>query len=327
MNTESYRPGGQEKLSAVFFANGLGDHVLTLPTLRALARVLPTRLALVTAEGPAEFFFGDVGIDRCVQVPMERSGLDAARCFSAEEVARRLGPVECLISLVPWHSPSLSDLIERARPAWSIGLHPDFDFCFPVDADAHSADCSFQMVNKFAPGQRLSDFVRPFALPPWSVAAAEDVRRAAGVGRRLLVVHEETATETKRWDAARLRETLRALTDAHPDLFVIVASRNPPRFRIDDLGESVVAITRVSLPFFVALIAHADFFLGVDSVGLHVADLWNVPGIGLFGPTKPEKWGFRFSSDGIHVDGRGSMHNISVEQVVSAFGSLLTRRP
>lgn len=116
--------------------------------------------------------------------------------------------------------------------------------------------------------------------------------------------------------------TLRVLTTEHPDLFTIVVSRHPPSFQIETLGNSAIAITRVSLPFFLALIARADVFIGVDSVGLHAADLWGVPAIGLFGPTRPEEWGFQFSSKAVHVDGRGSMHSISVEHVVSAFNSL-----
>jgi ADP-heptose:LPS heptosyltransferase len=313
------------KLSAVFFANGLGDYLLTLPSLRGLACALPTRLALITSEGPSEFLFGDVGIDRFVKVPMERPGAGAARYFSAGEAVQKLGPIECLISLVPWHSASLSELSRLARPAWSIGLHPDFDFCVRSNAREHAADRPFNIVKKFAPNFQLSNFADPLSLPRQSVAAAEDVRRAIEVNRRLLVVHEETATDAKRWLPSRMQETLRVLTIKHPELFIIVVSRDPPSFQIESLGEDAIAITRIAFPFFLALIARADIFIGIDSVGLHAADLWGIPAIGLFGPTRPEEWGFRFSGKGVHVDGRGSMHNISVEQVVSAFSLLPTR--
>ncbi len=310
------------QLSAVFFANGLGDYLLTLPALRALAVVLPTRLALVTAEGPSELLFADVGLDRFVEVPMERPDPSAARSFAASDVADRLGPVSCLISLVPWHSPSLTELARLLRPAWSIGLHPEFDFhvrCHPGD---HAADRPFNVVKKFAPDVELADFAGPIALPPESLAAADDVRRAVGSGRRLLVVHEETATEDKRWLGSRMQETLRVLTHDDRDLFAIVVSRGRPSFDVAALGDCAIAITSIALPFFLALIGRADVFIGVDSLGLHAADLWGVPGIGLFGSTRPEEWGFRFTGNGVHVDGRGSMGNIEVEDVVDAFQSL-----
>ena len=310
------------KVAAVFFANGLGDHLLALPSMRALARALPTRVALIAAEGPTEFLFGDVDIDRVVKVQMAR-GFGNASAFSATEVAQELGPVECLISLVEWHSTSLGELQRLVRPAWSIGLTQEFDFCVHGDAREHAADRAFKIVKKFAPDLQLSDFVNPIALPPQSVAAAEDVRRAIGMNRRLLVVHEETSTKVKRWLPSRMQQTLRSLTIEYPDLFIIIVSRDPPSFPIETLGGAAIAITHIAFPFFLALIAQADIFIGVDSVGLHAADLWGVRAVGLFGPTRPEEWGFRFSNKGVHVDGKGSMRNISAKQVFSAVSSLL----
>jgi ADP-heptose:LPS heptosyltransferase len=262
-----------------------------------------------------------VGIDRFIKVDMERKGAGAARSFSATDVAARLGSIDCLISLVPWHSSSLGELAKLACPAWSIGLHTDFDFFVQGDSRGHSADRIFSVVEKFAPNLRMLDFARPPTLPLWSLAAAEDIRRAIGASRRLVVVHEETATEGKRWLPSRMNATLRALTAQHPDLFVVVLSRRPSPSQIESVGAGI-EIARVSLPFFLAVIARADAFIGIDSVGLHAADLWGVPAVGLFGPTRPYEWGFRFSGKGIHVDGEGSTSNISVAQVVSAFNSL-----
>ena len=141
------------------------------------ARVLPTPLALITAEGPTEFLFNDVGIERIVKVPMERPSPDAARCFSPSTVAQQLGPVECLISLVQWHSAALGELLSLVRPAWSIGFHPEFDFCLSSNGGEHAADRTFKLVKKFAPNVELSDFADPPELPPQSVSAAEAVRR------------------------------------------------------------------------------------------------------------------------------------------------------
>lgn len=171
-------------------------------------------------------------------------------------------------------------------PLYARESHPGFP-----DGGEHAADRPFNVVKEFAPDLRLSDFAGPIPLPAESVAAAEDVRRAIGTGRRLLIVHEETASEDKRWLPSRMQETLRALTAEDPDLFAIIVGRGAPSFALEPLGDSATAITHVGLPLFMALIARADVFIGVDSLGIHVADLWGVPSVGLFGPTKPEEWG------------------------------------
>lgn len=307
----------------VFFANGLGDHLLTLPALRALVAVMPGALTLITADGPAELMFGDVGLRDIIQVPMFRPDCSAARDFSVGEVVEKLGDIDCLISLVPWHSESLSRLVEMVRPAWSIGLHSGFDFHVGTDAHQHAADRPFELVRKFDTSLSLERFSKPPTLPLDSIRAAREIRDAIGRDRRLLVVHEETASDDKRWMPCRWKRTLQSLVDKIPNLFVLVISRRPPSFDLSALGGAATAITSIALPFFLALIGEADVFLGVDSIGIHAADLWDIPAVGLFGPTRPAEWGLRFSHRGMHADGEGSMRNISVEQVVDATSHLL----
>ena len=58
--------------------------------------------------------------------------------------------------------------------------------------------------------------------------------------------------------------------------------------RIQDLCGIPLGIT-------FALIGVADLFLGIDSAMLHIADLYRIPGVGIFGSTDPKQWGFRFS--------------------------------
>jgi len=51
---------------------------------------------------------------------------------------------------------------------------------------------------------------------------------------------------------------------------------------------------------------------------LHAADLFRVPGVGLFGPTDPYRWGFRLSPHGRSIWGMGMMEAISREAVLEA---------
>jgi ADP-heptose:LPS heptosyltransferase len=311
------------KHTVVFFANGLGDCILTLPSLRALTRHLPTRLTLVTGGCPAELLFGDVGFSQILSVPMSRVGYSTARQFDAAELSRQLGDADYFISLVPWTSAALSDVVQKSNFEATFGFGPGFDFGLWPDPDKHAADRTFDLVRKFKVDLDITDFANPIRLPEEMVAAAARVRRAIGNDRKTLVVHEETSTASKCWDPIRMRQMLEAITAERRDLTPIIVSRRGPSFDISGLEDQIVSIERVSLGFFLALIADADVFVGVDSVGFHAADLWRVPAVGLFGPTRPEEWGGRFSPSYRHVYGAGRMDDIYVDAVLEAVRSVL----
>jgi hypothetical protein len=111
---------------------------------------------------------------------------------------------------------------------------------------------------------------------------------------------------------ARSNHRRASRTDGHRGL------EAEPSFDISGLEDRIVSIEKASFGFFLALIADADVFVGVDSVGFHAADFWRVPAVGLFGPTRPEEWGGRFSPLFSHVYGAGRMDDISVDAVLDA---------
>ena len=73
---------------------------------------------------------------------------------------------------------------------------------------------------------------------------------------------------------------------------------------------------------FRSLVAQANFFLGVDSCMLHVADFCRVPSIGIFGPTQADEFGFRLGPN-ITIQADGGMRSIEVEMVRRAIESML----
>jgi len=54
---------------------------------------------------------------------------------------------------------------------------------------------------------------------------------------------------------------------------------------------------------------------------LHAADLARVPGVGLFGPTHPATWGFRFAPHR-HL-ARSAMADITAQDVLDAMEDLV----
>ena len=298
--------------------------ILTLPSIRALAQNLDSRVSLVTDDCPSELLFGDAGFSSILNVDMSRTGPGQPRHFNAARVIKLLSDVDFFISLVPWSSRSLQDVIGKSSFKATFGFGLGFDFGLWPDPNKHAADRSFDLVKKFNKDLEITDFAYPIKLPQEMMTAASQVRSAIGDNRKILVVHEETSTPEKCWDPSRMRQMLETVTSERDNLTAIVVSRRGPSFDIRGLEDRVVSIEKVSFEFFLALIAEADVFVGVDSVGLHAADLWNIPAVGLFGPTRPEEWGFRFSTSGSHIYGTGDMTNIEVDAVVNELNRVMS---
>src|SRR5262245_44869753 len=98
------RPHDAER-PAVFFCNGVGDHLLALPALRALASIFPERLTLVCRSGARRQFFSDLQTHRVVEIAMKQRGQHMS--FDADELAPKLSGCDLFLSLNPWHSRDL----------------------------------------------------------------------------------------------------------------------------------------------------------------------------------------------------------------------------
>src|ERR1700724_3696128 len=78
------------------FCNGIGDHLLTLPALRALAYMLAGRLTLSCLPGAREIFFADLPLARVceLQVTGVENGVIS---FDAEDLAVRVRQCDLLM--------------------------------------------------------------------------------------------------------------------------------------------------------------------------------------------------------------------------------------
>jgi ADP-heptose:LPS heptosyltransferase len=144
-------------------------------------------------------------------------------------------------------------------------------------------------------------------------AAARYIAANCGSWDRILFLHPETLPG-KTWSPGRFAWVIKRFLAERPEYMVIVSSLVPADF---DGHEGRVIQTDTHLEFALALMRHADLFLGIDSCFLHAADMFRIPGVALFGPTKPRQWGFRLSPCARHVAGE-SMDKIRPEPVLDA---------
>ena len=293
----------------VFFANALGDHLMNRPALAAMSAYFEGRLTLLARRGFPQIFFPDIPFARVVEQPVDCEA--AARAFDAREAARAIGGCDLFLSLNPWHSPTVDRLIAELSPAQSVGFFEGFSTRLPLDFERHSVDLAFEVARVLLPQARADDYANPIPLCDRDRELARRIRSRIGPGRRLLVVHNETKPE-KQWSPARMAQVLALFLERNPDYFAIVLGEHQSAV---DPGSWIEAVG-MDLPSALGLIAEADLFLGVDSLWLHAADLWRVPGVGIFGPTSAREFGFRFCRSACHVQGAAATSEIAVEDVL-----------
>lgn len=308
-----------------FFVNGYGDHLLTLPALRALARLFAGRLTLICMPGARHTFFAELPL-RAVYAPLMHKEA-GTRTFDAAAVARSVQPCDLLLSLHPWHSSAVDRLLERLAPEHSIGFTSAFQTIVYWQDDRHAVDLAFQIPQWLVPSLQLSDFAGPPVFPREAQEWAAKLRRLAAAPRRILAVHADTLPE-KMWPAERLVRVLDAFLERHPEFLAFVVGSYDQGLNRGRHGRRVVPFYGVPLAHSLALVGQADLFLGVDSCMLHAADFYRIPGVGLFAPPPDAEgyssvagFGFRFARHR-HVCGDGRMESIPEAAVLAALEEL-----
>lgn len=314
---------------AVCFLSNIGDAVLMLPALRALAELFTEPLTLICPAVVYDLCFREVS-DRHVDTtglpltgPRPLPGV-APRAVDYDSLAARIGPVDVFIDTLTWKALSstvIRPLVHRLSPTTTIGFPTDDGYDFVIaKEDCHAADLSFKLVHLFDPALRIEDYAGPLPLPARVVEQARRVRAAVPAGTKVLVVHADTDWADKRWPITRFTALLDQFLARHPDFVVWVVGMGHESLDAGREGRRVYSRLGLPLDLTMALVAQADLFLGVDSSMLHAADLARVPGVGLFGPTRAATWGFRFGPHR-HVE-RASTAKITVAEVLAALDDL-----
>jgi ADP-heptose:LPS heptosyltransferase len=234
-------------------------------------------------------------------------------------VLTRIGTPDLFLTVLPEPYPEWEALADRACPRWR--LHPDPAAVPPRGGtgSVHVVDRAFSVARAFRPDWKPEAFSDPFPLPQASFDFVQSIQ-ANLRGQKLLVVHGETAAE-KCWTATRFRQVIEAFIRDHHEYFVVEIARSKSIFG-NSVPRSVLPLTGMPLSTCVAVAAIADLMLCVDSLFLHIADLWRVPVVGLFGPTEPAQWGCRFTPIYRSVR-RESTAQIEVDAVYAAMEEVL----
>lgn len=307
------------KRPAIFFAGGLGDHILNLPTFRALSALFPGSLRLLCMPDSPRLFFSDLQVQSFHEIPCEADY--SKRNFDVEHAANELSGCDLFISLNIWHSDDMKKLIASLSPQVSVGFNPDFSRSLLLNKNIHAVDAAFSIALEFDDTLRLEDFC---AAPFISARANEIASEILGCfpeGNQLLALHADTHI-TKHWPEERWIDILDAFLEAHEDFFVLVLGQLDFELDTGKFAERVIPCYGLPLDASMAVLSKANFFLGIDSCLLHAADFFRVPGVGIFGTTGSARWGFRFAPHH-HLDGHDSMEKVAVLDVLDALEDLV----
>ncbi len=292
---------------------------MALPALRAIARTFSNRLTLISSQESEKLFFSRLPLRGLIETAVWRC--ERGYEIDVDTTLKKIAECDLFLSLVPWHTSSLSKLVGGLRPTISVGFCSEFIINLPRDFSKHAADLKFDVARAIDPRLGFAKFSSPLPLDRQSRGIASSIRRIVTPDRRVLVVHPEASAGAKMWEEDKFVWVLDKFLECHPEFMVFVISEGQQNLEQGRQRNQVIPIVGVPLSVAFALVGVGDLFLGVDSCMLHVADSLRVPGVGLFGPTRPEEFGFRLGPH-VHIDGKGSMQNISPSAALSALERL-----
>lgn len=278
---------------------GLGDTLLALPAVRALARTLsPCRIEW--AGNPAVLPVLPMGLpEGSVNRLRSADGPELAALRRAdvprEEILRafsRKTPYDLLIAWTPGDESFEENLRALAKRALRADPHPPRTTPSP-----HASDYLLQSLNPLgidpAPETGAPE-VRPGAEEVGEAASLLSRLGVAADGPRFLL-HPGSGGRWKCWSLSRFVRLAEALSSAGDVLWVTGPAEEGVLEEVRRLSRErgLKAVASPSLPCLAGLLRGARGYVGSDSGVTHLAAACGAPTVALFGPTDPAVWGPR----------------------------------
>jgi len=305
---------------------GLGDFIVTLPTLRLLREKWP--------EAHVEL----LGHPRIGEVGVGRGYLEAARSVNH-------GPLSAFFTPRAVLDPAWMDYIGSFDLVGSYFYDPDGLFlknlerCRPRQIVTHpprvpegfSQPAARHFAGLLAPlGLALGDdAASELKLTADDHDAAESFVTGLGPETRLVAIHPGSGSESKNWPVKAWAELGRMLVEKYPRVALLLVEGEADAAAAQALAEawSGAALVRarwLPLPVLAALLSRAALFLGHDSGVTHLAAAArrDLPVIALFGPSDPVVWAPPRAGVTV-LRGTYGIASLPVEEVFAAAAKIL----
>jgi lipopolysaccharide heptosyltransferase II len=289
----------------------IGDVVFTTPLIGALRRQYPdAHITYLVEPAAAPAVSTNPHLDAVRVVPRRRGW---ARVRDDWRLARELRRARFDAAFDLHGGPRSAFLTWATRARVRVGydvpgrawLYTHRAYRAPGLNPRHSVENQWDLLAAFDPAFASADRTRDRVTMPVDPAARASVDRrlaawSGGAADRLIVLHVSAGNPFRRWPedafaalAARLatngRDRRVLVTSGPSDHDAAARVVATGRQVAGDAGPRIVDAEGLTLPELRALMDRAALFVGGDSGPLHIASTSDIPIVGLYGPTLPER--------------------------------------
>ncbi|MDD4004479.1 MAG: lipopolysaccharide heptosyltransferase II [Elusimicrobiaceae bacterium] len=281
----------------------LGDAVLTAPLIRKTAELFPNaEITLVTRPETVDIFKPLREISLIIIDDKHSTGLlNGIRKMTKALRSRRFDVI-----IVPHRS------FRSALIAWLSGAPVRVGFSSSAGKLLYNRLVPFSwLLHDTERNLSLLNAISPADITPAPVSFRENEKIRAEINSRLerlgcrpdrplIGIHPGSAWFTKRWPPERFAMVIRLLYKTLHARAVLVGGKGDY-----ELGEQICRLSRTDainwtgktdLPELMALMTRLRLFITNDSGPMHIATAFNVPTVGIFGPTTRELGFFPYGS-------------------------------
>jgi len=274
---------------------GLGDRLMTVPAMQALDTVFPGKLTVICDDIYNRDVYAGLNLRRVVEF---RHGQEPKALEDLKKLTTLLAGCDVIIFFDTVDASANRELASMLQPCCTVSLWSWSKHVPLIHGETpNRVDRMFSLAQVFDPSLRLECYARP-CFSPLFYDRAQQIRKMLPSEFRVLAVHADTTdmrVHPKMFCLPSLRASLDLFLDNNEDYVVFLLGWEDVGIRTIRNSDRVISCLQLPFPIQCCLAGIADAFVGFDSCYLHAADLFQVPGVGLFGPTDPRQWGFRFS--------------------------------
>jgi hypothetical protein len=309
--------------------NNLSTHFLIIPVLKALERIFGDEMIFIGREAIAGAVFSHIRFKRIVGMGVRiESGV---KTFDVQGISKEIQDCGLFLCLNTWmgtEEENLKILLDKLSPQRSVGFYDFFNEKLTFNLDMHFCVLMFQCVTLLEPPAKITDYICSPGVPH---KGGEIVRQFIDTfkseGGRLLVVAPHSTCDRKEIPYTVYLEALKKVLDVFDNLSIIVLSSEFRWPYSDTYQDRIVIFDNSSNEVTWSFVAYADYFLGPESDFLHIADIYKIPSVGIFGKVSPiHLCGFRFTENLCLESLDYMMRDITTEQISAALQRLITEK-